>query len=161
LQTATETPPVSGAPSRANFGFELAKASQRWNELLAAGFAERGYGEVRPAYGSVLLPLFEEDGLRMGQIATRSRLSKQTITTLVRRVAAAGLVRRREDPADGRAARIELTRRAREFGPVAGRVVDELEAEVAAELTASELAALRRALRKITELRRGADDEPE
>src|SRR5919109_3727219 len=85
MGTATETPPVTGAPGRANLGFELAKASQRWNELLAAGFAERGYGEVRPAYGSVLLPLFEEDGLRMGQIARRSRLSKQTITTLVRR----------------------------------------------------------------------------
>ena len=67
-----------------NLGFLLAKASQHWNELLAKGFAERGFGEVRPSYGSVLLPLFEEDGLRMGQIAERARLSKQTMTTLVR-----------------------------------------------------------------------------
>jgi DNA-binding MarR family transcriptional regulator len=146
------------APTRDNLGFELAKASQRWNELLADGFAERGFGEVRPAYGSVLLPLFEQDGLRMGEIAARARLSKQTITTLVRRVAAAGLVRRRDDPADGRAARIELSERALEFGPVAGRVVDELEAEIAAELTAGELAALRRGLRKINELGRGGTD---
>jgi len=67
-----------------NLGFLLAKASQRWNELLAERFFERGFGEVRPSYGSVLLPLFEEDGLRMGQIAERARLSKQTMTTLVR-----------------------------------------------------------------------------
>ena len=155
----TANPQPTRAPTRANLGFELAKASQRWNELLAASFAERGFAEVRPAYGSVLLALFEEDGLRMGEIAARSRLSKQTITTLVRRVASAGLVRRREDPADGRAARIELTERAHEFAPAGGRVVEELEAEVAAVLTADELAALGRGLRKIAQLRRGDDHD--
>jgi len=48
-----------------NIGFLLAKASQHWNELLARRFAELGFAEVRPSYGSVLLPLFEEDGLRL------------------------------------------------------------------------------------------------
>src|SRR5262245_24918650 len=156
---ATATRHPTRAPTRANLGFELAKASQRWNELLAEAFSEHGFEEVRPAYGSVLLVLFERDGLRMGQIASRSRLSKQTITTLVRRVAAAGLVRRREDPADGRAARIELTDRALDFAPVAARVVAELEAEIAAELSAEEVAALRRALLRIAELRQGDDDD--
>ena len=45
-----------------NLGFLLAKASQHWNELLAEGFAERGFADVRPSYGSVLLPLFEDAG---------------------------------------------------------------------------------------------------
>src|SRR5687768_4652014 len=67
---------VVRAPNRANLGFELAKASQRWNELLHAEFTARGFGEVRPAYGSVMLPLFEQDGLRMGELAARARLSK-------------------------------------------------------------------------------------
>jgi len=57
----------------------LAKASQRWNELLAERFAAAGFPEVRPSYGSILVPLYEEDGLRMGEIARRVRLSKQTI----------------------------------------------------------------------------------
>jgi DNA-binding MarR family transcriptional regulator len=140
------------APTRDNIGFGLAKASQRWNELLAGRFAARGFGEVRPAYGSVLLPLFEEDGLRMGEIAARSRLSKQTMTTLVRRVIAAGLVRRGDDPADARAARIELTDRAREFAPVAAEVVEGLEDEVDRSLSAAEARALRRALRKLGDL---------
>jgi DNA-binding MarR family transcriptional regulator len=140
------------APTRANVGFLLAKASQRWNELLADGFAARGFPEVRPAFGSVLLPLFEEDGLRMGEIAARSRLSKQTMTTLVRRAAAAGLVRRVDDPTDARAARIELTPRARRFAPVAAEVVRDLEARVNERLSARQKAALQPALRVIAEL---------
>ena len=76
--------------SRENLGYLLAKASQRWNALLRERFAARGFGEVRPAYGSVLLPLFEQDGLRMSEIAARSRLSKQTMTTLVRATERAG-----------------------------------------------------------------------
>jgi DNA-binding MarR family transcriptional regulator len=140
------------APTRANIGFRLAKASQRWNELLTEGFAARGFPEVRPAFGSVLLPLFEEDRLRMGEIAARSRLSKQAMTTLVRRAAAAGLVRRVDDPTDARAARIELTPRARRFAPVAAEVVRDLEARVSERLTARQNAALRAALRAIAEL---------
>jgi DNA-binding MarR family transcriptional regulator len=140
------------APTRANTGFRLAKASQRWNELLAEGFAARGFPEVRPAFGSVLLPLFEEDGLRMGEIAARSRLSKQTMTTLVRRAATAGLVRRVDDPSDARAARIELTARARTFAPVAAKVVRDLEARVGDRLTVRQSAALQAALGAIAAL---------
>ena len=53
---------------RASLGFLLAKASQRWNELLAERFAAAGFPEVRPAYGSLLVPLYEEDGLRPGEL---------------------------------------------------------------------------------------------
>src|ERR671911_1681773 len=96
---------------RTDIGFLLAKASARWNELLYERFVAAGYAEVRPSYGSVLVPLFEEDGLRMGELARRSRLSKQTMTTLVRSVEQAGLVAREPDSADGRASRVFLTPR--------------------------------------------------
>jgi len=33
---------------------------QRWNELLAERIAAAGYSDVRPSYGSVLLPFDEE-----------------------------------------------------------------------------------------------------
>src|SRR5690242_6369106 len=114
---------TSRTATRANTGFELAKASQRWNALLSAEFSARGFGEVRPSFGSVLLPLFEQDELRMGELAARARLSKQTMTTLVRLVEKAGLVERHSDPADGRAVVVSLTPRARAFAPVAGEAV--------------------------------------
>jgi DNA-binding MarR family transcriptional regulator len=138
--------------TRANLGFALAKASQRWNELLAANFSELGYPEVRPSYGSVLLPLFEEDGLRIGEIASRARLSKQTMTTLVRLAERDGLVTRSPDPADGRAFRISLTRRAREFAGVAERVVERLEQRVEEVLGGTRRAELSAALAELMEL---------
>jgi DNA-binding MarR family transcriptional regulator len=135
-----------------NLGFVLAKASQHWNELLAKGFAERGFGEVRPSYGSVLLPLFEEDGLRMGQIAARARLSKQTMTTMVRLCERDGLVRRERDADDARAFRIHLTERAKDFGPVAGEILRELEAKVLAALGWRQRTALTKALKGVMDL---------
>jgi DNA-binding MarR family transcriptional regulator len=138
--------------SRDNLGFLLAKAAQRWNELLAERFAGRGFPEVRPSYGSVLVPLFEEDGLRIGEIARRARLSKQTLTTMVRLVERDGLVERRRDPEDGRATRVFLTARAHEFRPVAEAVLAELDRAAVLALTEDQAEALRAGLRELMEL---------
>ena len=137
--------------SRDNLGFLLAKASQRWNELLQERFVAAGYPDVRPAYGSLLIPLYEEDGLRQGEVARRARLSKQTLTTMARALEDAGLVERRPDPADARATRLYLTRRARDFRPVAERVLVELD-DVAAQSLDLELPALKTALARVSEL---------
>jgi DNA-binding MarR family transcriptional regulator len=138
--------------NRENVGFLLAKASQRWNELLAGRFAREGFPEVRAAYGSILLPLFEEDGLRMGELASRARLSKQTMTTMVRLMERDGLVRREPDPEDGRAARIRLTVRARRFRPVAEAVLAELDGLATARLGARGLAQLQTLAKGVMEL---------
>jgi DNA-binding MarR family transcriptional regulator len=138
--------------SRENLGFLLAKASQRWNELLARGFAARGFPEVRPSYGSVLLPLFEEDGLRMGQIAEHARLSKQTMTTMVRLCERDGLVVRHRDANDGRAFRIYLTDRAKTFRPAAEEVLRELDDLVLTALGERKQTALARALKGVMDL---------
>ena len=132
--------------TRENLGYLLAKASQRWNERLQQGFAEAGFPEVKASYGSVLIPLLEEDGLRMGEIARRARLSKQTMTTMVRLCERDGLVERRADPGDRRATRVHLTARARSFQPVAERVLAGLEGDAREALGAARLAELRTAL---------------
>jgi DNA-binding MarR family transcriptional regulator len=138
--------------TRESLGYLLAKASQRWNELLHDEFVAQGYPEVRPAYGSVLVPLFEEDGLRMGELARSSRLAKQTMTTLVRLAERDGLVSRRPDPDDGRASRVYLTPRARRFEPVAGRVLARLERQVAGRLSPAERRKLSASLKEVMSL---------
>jgi DNA-binding MarR family transcriptional regulator len=142
---------VPGA-TRENLGYLLAKASQRWNELLQDGFAEAGFPEVKASYGSVLIPLFEEDALRMGEIARRARLSKQTMTTMVRLCERDGLVERRPDPHDRRAARVHLTAKAKRFQPRAEDVLAALDGEVETMLGRREVLRLRRSLAEIQRL---------
>ena len=146
---------MSEGPSpvgRDDLGFLLAKAAQRWNELLAERFAAAGYGDVSPSYGSVLLPLFEEDGLRLGELARRARLSKQTMTELVRRLERDGLVERRPDATDGRAALVVLTARTRAFEPVAAGVLAELDLLVRDRLDDERVDELTSALRELLDL---------
>ncbi len=138
--------------TRDDVGFLLAKASQRWNELLAERFAAAGFPEVRPSYGSILVPLYEEDGLRMGEIATRSRLSKQTMTTMVRLVERDGLVQRRSDLQDGRATRVFLTHRAQTFRPVAEATLGQLARLARRRLGATTADAVSDALRQLAAL---------
>ena len=152
--TVVALPPARGDAerlTRENLGFLLAKASQRWNDLLGQRFAAAGYPEVRPAYGSLLIPLFEEDGLRQGELARRARLSKQTMTTMARALERAGLVERRGDPEDGRATRLYLTARARAFRPVAAEILADLDERAAARLRIGR-STLESALRSLLEL---------
>jgi len=114
-------------------GFLLAKATQRWNELLLERFKAAGFPEIKGSFGSVLLPLFDEDGLRIGEIGRRARLSKPSMTALIAQCEAAGLVRRERDPDDGRAFRVVLTDRGRRFNRVADDVLRDLNGRVPAE----------------------------
>jgi DNA-binding MarR family transcriptional regulator len=143
---------AGSALGRDDLGFLLAKATQHWNELLAARFAAAGYADVRPSYGSVLLPLFEEDGLRMGELARRARLSKQTMTSMIRRLEGDGLIERRTDPSDARASLIFLTARSRRFAPVAAATLAELDTLARRLLGTKGIAGAKTALRLLMEL---------
>jgi DNA-binding MarR family transcriptional regulator len=133
-------------------GFLLAKASQRFNERLGARLAEGGFPDVRPSYGSVLVPLFDGGPLRIGEVAAAARLSKQSMTGLVRQCEEAGLVARERDPADGRAYRISLTDRGRALQAVAEQAMDELDGALVAQLGSRRRDALIEALKGVMDL---------
>jgi DNA-binding MarR family transcriptional regulator len=133
-------------------GFLLAKAGQRFNDLLTERFADRGFPEVRPSVGSVLVPLFAEGELRLGEIAERARLSKQAMTGLMRLCESAGLVERHADPSDGRAVRVSLTERGVELQAVAEEVLADLDEAIVAALGIRKRDALVEALRGVMEL---------
>jgi DNA-binding MarR family transcriptional regulator len=139
------------AIDRDDLGFLLAVASRRWNEALEERFADAGFGEVRASYGAVLVPLFEEDGLRLGELARRAHLSKQTMTTLARLLERDGLVTRLPDETDARATRVFLTDRATAFAPVAESILESLAGELEAVLGTTRFRQLRRALATVVE----------
>ena len=140
------------AVDRTDTGYLLALASRRWNEILEHRFEDAGFAEVRASYGALLVPLLEEDGLRLGELARRARLSKQTVTTMSRLLERDGLVTRQPDAADGRATRLFLTGRARRFEPVVESVLAELDQQVAKILGAESTTLLKQALADLVEL---------
>jgi MarR family transcriptional regulator for hemolysin len=121
-------------PDRNDIGFLLALASRRWNQALERRFAELGFPEVHASYGALLVPLFEEDGLRMADLARRSGLSKQALTTMARLLERDGLAERRSDEADRRSTRVFLSARGREFRTMAEAALADLRRDVADEL---------------------------
>jgi DNA-binding MarR family transcriptional regulator len=133
-------------------GFLLAKASAHFNGLLLDRFAEAGYPEIRGSFGSLLVPLFDQDARRVGELAVAARLSKQSLTGLVAACEQVGLVERERDPADGRAFVVRLTTRGRRFQAVAERVLDDLDRELRGVLGPGNHDALVKALKGVMEL---------
>ena len=133
-------------------GFLLAKASAHVNALLLARFGAAGYPEVRGSFGSVLIPLFEQDARRVGELARVARLSKQSMTGLVAACEQAGLVERVRDAADGRAFVVRLTARGRRFQTVAEQVLDDLDGDLREVLGPRNRDALTKALKGVMEL---------
>src|SRR5882672_260927 len=87
----------------------------------------------------VMLGLWERDGVTVKEIGERLQLDSGTLTPLLKRLEAAGLVRRARDAADERQVRIGLTAQGRGLQAkatsvprgilaAAGRSVDELQA---------------------------------
>jgi DNA-binding MarR family transcriptional regulator len=140
------------ASTTTNVGFLLAKASQRFNALLTARFAGSGFPDVRASYGSLLVPLFERDGLRLGELAAVSRLSKQAMTGLVKLCEQDRLVVRERDVDDGRAFRVFLTARGRRFQAVADEVLLELDEDLVRSLGTRKRDALVEALKGVIDL---------
>jgi len=69
--------------------------------------------ELSRTAASVLRALATEGPLRVTELAEHEKVSQPTMTTIIDRLERDGRVRRRPDPADGRARRIEITAQGR------------------------------------------------
>lgn len=107
---------------------------------------------MRPAYGSILMPLFEEDGLQIGELGRRAQLSKQTMTTMIDVMERRKVISRKRDPLDARAFRIYLTKRSRRFKMVAAKVLREMDCTTESHLNRRQIRALKTNLRVLMNL---------
>lgn len=92
----------------------------------------------------VILELLGKSPLLVGALGSRLDMDTGTITPLLKRLDAAGLVTRTRDPADERRVMVDLTPRARALGPRILAVTDQIKA--ACQLTHNDLDDLRRRL---------------
>jgi DNA-binding MarR family transcriptional regulator len=103
-------------------------------------------GLTYPQY-LVLLVLWEGDGISVKEIGARLFLDSGTLTPLLKRMEAAGLVVRGRDPKDERQLRVNLTDHARDLRRQAQSVVNQMFCEFGRPL--STLIALKKELVEI------------
>jgi len=141
--------------SRLCLGEDLQRASRRWKQLLVRGLKRYGYGDMRPSFAPLLLPLCEHDGLPIGELGRRTGLSKQAMTETVRLMEKRQLVCTCRDEQDSRIVRVHLAPRGKAFPLVANEVLAEIEGLLRTHLAEAELQATRRALEVMSGLGNG------
>jgi MarR family transcriptional regulator, organic hydroperoxide resistance regulator len=118
--------------------------------------AHRQYAEVmlnklglHAGQEMILFQLWDEDGIPQSQIAECMCVELPTVTKMVQRMEASGLVERRQDPDDARVSRVFLTEHSRKIGERVLEVWAQLEEQTLAGLTDAERMLLRRLLLQI------------
>lgn len=128
--------------------FAVYSASHAFNRLYKPLLDELGL--TYPQY-LVMVTLWERDDRTVGEIGERLFLESNTLTPLLKRMEAAGLVSRSRDPADERQVRLQLTPEGRALIDKARQVppcvldATSLSSEEARRLT-DQIAALRTSL---------------
>ncbi len=97
----TDSPPLAD-----HLCFQLYSASRAFTAAYKPLLEPLGL--TYPQY-LVLVVLWEQDGLNVKEVSERLQLDSGTLTPLLKRMEAVGLVRRRRDAADERQVRIDLT----------------------------------------------------
>jgi DNA-binding MarR family transcriptional regulator len=128
-------------------GALLRLASQAMTEQFTRWLAASKYEGVQPAHSAVIQPLWEmPEGARITTLARASRMTKQSMSTLVSDLEAGGYVERVQDPDDARAARVRLTARGRAYGRAVRAFAASVEVEWARQIGAERVEQLRSTL---------------
>lgn len=93
-----------------NTGYALAKACRAHRGNVGEVLAEVG---LHVGQEMVLIELWEQDGLRGGELASRLGVEPPTVTKMLRRLENCGLLARRQDPEDARSFQVFLTEEGR------------------------------------------------
>lgn len=121
---------------------------------------ERGVAEldITPAQYTLMNWLVDRDAVTSAMLARALHVSPQTMNTLISALQKQGLVDRRHDAKNKRILLIALTEKGRDAVARCNRIVDGLEDDYFAQLSATELVAFRHTLERLMtrRARRGA-----
>jgi DNA-binding MarR family transcriptional regulator len=112
---------------------------------------EAGFDDLTIAQSRLLMGL-DPEGTRLGVLAARAQVAKQTATALVDKLERAGYVERVPDPSDGRARLVRMTARALAVVPHARAEEAAVEEQWAEHLGPERMARLREALEALREV---------
>lgn len=139
-------PAALAASKRASTAQLLFKCARLVNERAMARVNARSGGRVLKASYTALFPHLDFVGVRVASLAQKLGISKQAVSQTLAELVEQGIVELVADPEDGRAKRARFTRRGAEAIGDGLAVLRTLEAELAAQIGASRMAALHDAL---------------
>jgi DNA-binding MarR family transcriptional regulator len=120
------------------------------NELVSDELAQRGFGDFRPAHGTIGQHIADQ-GSRVTELAVLAQISKPSVVYLVNDLERLGYVERIPDPADGRAKLVRLTARGARAQATAREIIAQVEHDWARALGVSDFRTLRKLLEGLHE----------
>ena len=113
---------------KGNGGFLVTRIKQVSGRLLERILAERGIDAFNGAQGRILYVLWQGDNVPISELSRQTGLAMTTLTSMLDRMEAAGLVRRDRDAKDRRRVRIVLSDEARRLQRDFDEVSEEMNA---------------------------------
>jgi DNA-binding MarR family transcriptional regulator len=123
-----------------NLGIHLFKAYFSIYKYLKKTFADHQIENMNPTRLGILLALADQDGVIMSKLGQKLFLEKSTMTGVIDKMEADGLVQRRSDRTDRRALRIYLTPRAKKLNERILKIIDKAYSDLSGDLTGEDLA---------------------
>lgn len=128
-------------------GFLLWKITALWQQALAEVLG--GFGITQTQYAIIASLRWREERqmpVTQTDLAEHARLDKMTLSKAIRRLEAAGLVKRAQSSADGRATDVRFTAKGRKTSEVAIVAIERADDEFFSGLSAADLTVYRRLL---------------
>ncbi len=126
----------------------LMQRSQWMNTRLLDRASRHGYGDVTDAMARMFAHLAKGRPLGLSELARRLAVSRQAVHQLANEAAALGLIEFVPSESDGRVKLLRFTQKGWAMSDAAVRELQTIEAELAAQIGAEDLAALKRILAK-------------
>jgi len=137
---------IRARPVKETMGYTLARVCRAHRGNVGDLLAEVG---LHVGQEMVLIELFEQDGLRGGELAERLGVEPPTVTKMLRRLERCGFVERRQDPQDARSFRVYLTGEGRALEGPLTRCWEKVEETTLAGMSVGERKTLHRLLTKV------------
>lgn len=134
--------------SKSEINMALVRAARAHRAAAAQLLAEVG---LHPGQEALLMELWQGDGQTQAELAEALAVEPPTITKMLQRMEAAGLVQRKPHPDDRRAQRVFLTARGKRLQQKVDRLLGQLATKSVAGLSDRQQATLRSMLNTVTE----------
>jgi DNA-binding MarR family transcriptional regulator len=133
-------------PIRQNASYTLARVCRAHRAYVGELLSDHG---LHVGQEMVLVELWQVDGLRGSELTERLGVEPPTITKMLRRLEACGLVARRADPEDARSLRVYLTGQGRALEEPVVRCWERAEQTVLSGMSAGDRQAFRKLLDRV------------